>query len=229
MNESVAVLPVNCPISGDWVAVNTPAERVPSHGTHFFGQTYAYDFARVSESGQSFSRHPLWQQFLLRVPAHAFFAWDQPVFAAFPGVVVAAQNDWPDRLHVNSLWEVLRAHLLQRRPKENDLRPLLGNYVLVQGDVGVGLYAHLRRDSIEVRKGDEISLGQRVGAVGNSGNSTMPHLHFQVTDTADLQVAKGLLCGFRGASHAATDMNPDSPLVPSLMKTFYATVPKIDA
>lgn len=228
MNESAATLSINPPVTGDWVAVNTPAERVPSHGTHFLGQTYAYDLARISKSGTSFSHHSLWRQFFLRVPAQDFFAWGEPVFAAFPGVVVAAEDDWPDRKQINALWEVLRAHVMQQRPKKSDLRPLLGNFVIIEGDDGVALYAHLQRGSLTVRIGDYLSSGQRIASVGNSGNSTMPHLHFQVTDTANLWEAKGILCGFLGASHTPNTKS-EMPLVPSLMKPFHTVAPEVHA
>ncbi len=224
MTPTPAALPVHCPLAGDWVAVNTPAERVPSHGTHFLGQTYAFDFARLTDGGQSFSRQPLWRQFLWRVPARDFLAWGQPVCSAFSGRVVEASDDWPDRLQVNSLWEVLRAHVLQRRPREDDLRPLLGNHVLVQGESGVALYAHLQRHSAAVRTGDRVTCGQLIGAVGNSGNSTMPHLHFQVTDRADLWRAQGLPCGFVDVAQGDW-MAPGQPLVPALMKVFHAGLP----
>ena len=227
MIESAAILSINPPVTGDWVAINTPAERVPSHGTHFLGQTYAYDLARTSRSGTSFSHHSLWRQFFLRVPAQAFFAWGEPVFAAFPGAVVAAEDDWPDRKQINALWEVLRAHVLQRKPKKDDLRPLLGNYVLTKGEDGVALYAHLQRGSLTVRPGDHLIPGQQIASVGNSGNSTMPHLHFQVTDTANLWEAKGIPCGFLGASHTP-NIGAEMPLVPSLMKPFHAVSPHVD-
>ena len=42
----------------------------------------------------------------------------------------------------------------------------------------VTLYAHM--NSIFVRQGESVSKGQQVGTVGNTGNSTGPHLHFEV-------------------------------------------------
>jgi murein DD-endopeptidase MepM/ murein hydrolase activator NlpD len=42
------------------------------------------------------------------------------------------------------------------------------------------MLAHLQRGSIEVAEGDRVSVGQRIARCGNSGNTTMPHLHLQV-------------------------------------------------
>ena len=52
-------------------------------------------------------------------------------------------------------------------------------------DIGSGrfaLYAHLQPNSVRVRVGDHVRRGQVLGLVGNSGNTTQPHLHFQLTD-----------------------------------------------
>jgi murein DD-endopeptidase MepM/ murein hydrolase activator NlpD len=54
-----------------------------------------------------------------------------------------------------------------------------GNYVTVSHSGGMAtVYAHL--SSVSVGVGQSVSAGQSVGAVGNSGNSTGPHLHFEV-------------------------------------------------
>lgn len=207
---------IGFPVAGDWVAVNTPEERIPSHGTDFFGQTYAYDLVRLNTAGSGFSNCTILRQFVFFVHATAFCAWNAPVFAAFPGTVVAARSDWPDRLRINAFWEVIRATFFQRRPEPSDLRPLLGNYILIQGEVGVALYAHLREGSLLVRDGQAVDAGEHIASVGNSGNSTMPHLHFHVMDRADPWDAQGVYCDFISAEPGAVS------IIPARMKTFHA-------
>jgi hypothetical protein len=208
---------IGFPLSGDWVAVNTPAERIPSHGTDIFGQRYAFDFVRLNAMGTGFSRRSVLRQFIFFVRASDFLAWNEPVFAAFKGKVLAAEDGWPDRLSINALWQVVRATFIQGRPEPSDLRSLLGNYLLIEGSAGVALYAHLRKGSVLARKGQLVQAGEILGSVGNSGNSTMPHLHFHVMDRADPWAAEGVYCDFTTGEPGA------EPIVPPLMKPFRAT------
>ena len=58
-----------------------------------------------------------------------------------------------------------------------------GNHVII--DIGGGhyaFYAHLKPGGIRVKLGDKVKRGQVIGLVGNTGNSTEPHLHFHISD-----------------------------------------------
>ena len=62
-----------------------------------------------------------------------------------------------------------------------------GNHVIIQTDDGhYVVLAHLRQNTIAVTEGQRINRGDLLGKTGNSGNTTMPHLHFQVQTHRDL-------------------------------------------
>ena len=56
-----------------------------------------------------------------------------------------------------------------------------GNYVVIRHNNGYEtVYAHLQNNSIQVYTGQQVAAGQRLGKVGSTGNSTGPHLHFEL-------------------------------------------------
>jgi murein DD-endopeptidase MepM/ murein hydrolase activator NlpD len=63
------------------------------------------------------------------------------------------------------------------------------------------LYAHLSR--IDVRAGDEVAGGARIGAVGRTGDATGPHLHFEVWRWGRAEDPVPLLGGFPTAGAVA--------------------------
>ncbi len=74
-----------------------------------------------------------------------------------------------------------------------DFQTAAGNHVIV--DIGEGrfvLYAHLMPGSVTVGKGDYVQQGQVVGRLGNTGNTSGPHLHFQVMDSPSALNSNGL-------------------------------------
>ena len=80
-------------------------------------------------------------------------------------------------------------------------RHILGNHVVI--DLGEGAYAvlaHLQRGSATVVPGQDVRRGDVVGRCGNSGNSSEPHLHFQLMDRPWVFVAAGLPFVFAGVS-----------------------------
>jgi hypothetical protein len=219
---------VDFPLRGEWRALNTPAERVPSHGTDFFAQRFAFDFVQMDPSGAWYypgGVRDLWRHVTIGLAASRFFCWDQPVHSAFAGRVLAARDGWPDRERVQLGWELLRATIAPPTvARPGDDRPLAGNYVVVEGPEGFALYAHLRRGSVRVRAGQRLVTGDVVGAVGNSGNSTMPHLHFHLMDGPDALTAHGLPCACRGYERwTGTGWEPVARGVPGLLERIRAS------
>lgn len=207
------------PLAGEWSAPNTPAHRVPSHGTDFLGQRFAYDFVRVGDSRWRPFGAPLLAHAFGAVRTSAFAAWETPVEAACDGTVVTAADGWPDRVRRNlyvDLWQLMVAHRFRPvRISPQDWRPLTGNYLLVDTAVGVLLYAHLRNGSLRVRAGDRVKTGDPLGLVGDSGRSSMPHLHFHLMDRADDVGAMGLPCGFRNLERWNGSAWEAAPAVPT--------------
>lgn len=194
--DLAAAIPLHFPLRGAWTAFNTPAERIPSHGTDYFGQRYAFDFARVDLATTRISPHGLWRHLLGVQRVEACFGWAEPVLSPFDGRVIARGEDWPDRMRLSLLPNMVRAFVFPRLPTAQDWRPLTGNFLLIEGADGIALLAHMKKGSVRPLLGERVRAGQALGLVGNSGNSMMPHLHFHLMDGPDPFTARGLPAKF---------------------------------
>jgi hypothetical protein len=188
---------VAAPVTGRWVAINSPATRVPSHGMHAYGQTYAIDL--VYEPAEATRPGFAWWPPARR--PQSFPGFGAPVLAPAAGRVVRTHG-W-ERDHWSRNSPLGLAYFLVESIREL-LGPsrVLGNHVVL--DLGDGVYAvlaHLRRRSLLVRKGDSVAAGQQLAACGNSGSSTEPHVHVQLMDSPHVLIAAGL--PFRFSGHRA--------------------------
>ncbi|MBT2900529.1 M23 family metallopeptidase [Streptomyces sp. McG3] len=193
---------VDPPVTGRWTALNSPADKTPSHGTHVYGQTYAIDIVADPETGEG------------EPPARPAFRWLWPFFrrnGAFPAfgvpllavayaTVVKASDGQRDHLSRNSLAGVIYLMVIEGNVRSfAGTRRIIGNHVIL--DLGGGtyaVYAHVQRGSLRVKAGETVRAGQLLGRVGNSGNTTEPHLHFQLMDGPDLDNARGVPFTWRG-------------------------------
>lgn len=188
---------VGPPVTGRWTALNSPADKVPSHGTHGYGQSHAIDIVAEPEEGSRPAFRPLWP---VARPNRDFPAFGAPLLAVADGTVVHASDGQRDHLSRNS--GPALAYLMLVEASVRDMAGpgrIVGNHLVL--DLGGGtyaVYAHLRRGSLQVRAGDTVREGQHIARCGNSGNSTEPHVHFQLMDHPDLDVARGIPFTWRG-------------------------------
>ena len=86
-----------------------------------------------------------------------------PVLAARRGVVMQVESGF-DKAGGNRAKYAERANLVR----------------IIHDDGTMALYAHLQENGVYVKVGEKVSVGQQIGASGNTGYSSGPHLHFAV-------------------------------------------------
>jgi murein DD-endopeptidase MepM/ murein hydrolase activator NlpD len=194
--STVAPVELVLPFRSTWRAKNSPARRVPSHGTHLFATTYAMDFVAVRDHRTASVTD--WRTWFSVEPADRFFAYGQPILAPAAGRVVAVHDGEPDHEARRSQVALVPYALTQAARVRQGPGAVAGNHVILEIDnAAYVLLAHLMAGSVRVQTGDQVAAGQALGACGNSGNSTQPHLHIQAMDSADPYTARGRPIAFR--------------------------------
>jgi hypothetical protein len=180
-NAPVPVL--GAPLAGeDWVAINGPS-NTSNHrraaalvnGSFRLAQRFAIDFARVGENGRTFTGD--------RSRNANFHAYGAELLAVGDGRVAGVRDGIPENV------PGITSRAVPITPDT-----IAGNYVRLElGDGVFALYGHLQPGSLRVTVGDRVTRGQTLGLVGNSGNSTEPHLHFHVEGSGSSMLgAEGL-------------------------------------
>ena len=131
-------------------------------GELFLAQRFAIDFVRLDAGANTFSGDP--------ASNASYFIYGDEVVAVAAGTITATRDGMAENIPPSS-------------PPDIGIDTAAGNFV--NQDLGGGrfaLYAHLQPGSLRVKPGDRVQPGQVLGLVGNSGNSSEPHLHFHVMD-----------------------------------------------
>lgn len=187
------------PFQGRWKVQNSPADRIPSHGTSRFAIAHAIDLVPVDERGRT---APLRLRSLLRPETpEAFPGFGRELLSPAAGVVAVVHDGEEDHPAHRGLPSVGYA-LTQGRRVAAGWRSVAGNHVILRvphrgTEVHVAL-CHLRRGSVAVRPGQEVRVGDLLAGCGNSGNSTEPHLHLQAMSAADPSAARAVPLTFPG-------------------------------
>ena len=180
------LLVIAAPLRGSvWLAANGPSAEsghrramIPIYGTYDIAQRFAIDWVKVDTIGHTFRGDSLKNT--------SYYAYGNDALAVADGIVTEVKDSIPENVPGFS-----------SRAVPITLETVGGNHVIV--DLGAGryaFYAHLQPGSIRVRRGDRVKRGQVLGLVGNSGNSTEPHLHFHVSDASSPLGSEGIPYAF---------------------------------
>lgn len=160
------------PFRGRWYVGAGGRTRELNHHHDDYTNRFAYDFTRTEDARARPEEREVNEDFV---------AWEQPVLAPGDGVVAAVVDSLPD----NPLGKIDREHPM-------------GNHVAIDhGNDEFSVLGHLRAGSVPVAVGDRVRAGQPIGRVGNSGNTTGPHLHYNLQTTPRANRGTGLPAQFQ--------------------------------
>lgn len=147
------------PFNGLWLTFwggDSLAKNI-HHGTT--SQKYAFDFIKTNENNKFFRTNGKTNE--------DYFVFGLDIITPADGVVVEVVDGLRDN-----------------KPGDLNSFNYLGNYVMLKHQPKVySVLGHLRQNSTQVKAGDKVIAGQKLGVCGNSGYSTDPHLHFHVQNS----------------------------------------------
>lgn len=165
------------PFEGKWLVANGGVDKETSHSWNMCSQRYAYDFFMTDGEGKSYAEN--------RKELNDYYCYKENVMAPADGVVVKMADKYEDT-PIGEIGEVDCA--------APDVR---GNFVIIQHSKHeYSVIAHLLKDSICVRPGDNVKRGDKIALCGNSGNTSEPHIHFQLQSGKSFVFSAGLPISF---------------------------------
>ncbi len=170
--SKVKPLVLGPPLRGaDWLAANGPSNTsihrralIPVEGRFHIAQRFAIDWLRMGADGKSYTGDPKDNK--------NYHAYGSEVLAVADGVVAEVKDGLPENVPG-----------IASRAVPITLETVGGNHIVLNlGGGRFAFYAHLQPGKLRVQLGDKVKRGQVLGLLGNSGNSTEPHLHFHLSD-----------------------------------------------
>ena len=160
-----AAVQIAPPFEGEWLVAQGGLSPLQNHHLTAYNQRFAIDLVRL-ENGYILDTSGEAQG------NRAVHSWGQSLLSPADGRVVFTRDNMEDAEGVGTADRTADA---------------AGNVIVIELDNGLFVVlAHLQLGSLQVRNGDAVRKGDALARVGNSGNTTMPHLHLQVQTHVDL-------------------------------------------
>jgi hypothetical protein len=180
------VVVITSPLVGeDWVAGNGPSNTsvhrrslIPINGHGYIAQRFAIDWVQAYPDGKMYKGDPS--------DNRNYRAYGAEIHAVADGVVTEVGDGIPQNTPG-----------AQSLAVPITLETVGGNHVIMEiGDGLFAFYAHMQPGSLRVKVGDKVTRGQVLGLLGNTGNSSEPHLHFQICSANSELGSEGLPYAF---------------------------------
>jgi hypothetical protein len=173
------------PLKGAWLVWGN-WDDVTSHRT-MHSQEFGFDLVQLNDD--------LMLPQVGSTPNEAFKMYKSEVMAIADGVVVDCCDGSPENPTAPEMLPKEKRREIAE--KFGFVVVASGNYVIIEHPKNeFSFYAHLAKDSVKVKKGQKVKQGQVIGLLGNSGNSTGPHLHLQLMAGPSILTGRGLPCHF---------------------------------
>jgi murein DD-endopeptidase MepM/ murein hydrolase activator NlpD len=175
---------------GPWLVYAGPGNHRAHHwqgvvvvnGQTTIPQRYALDFYGLTPAGHALCRPIAFDQLGTTTQAD-WVGYRHEVLAVADGIVRDARDGEPNRPPMGA------------QPALTDLteRTLMGNFVVLEVAPGVfAHYAHLQPGSLKVKVGERVRRGMVLGRLGQSGQASLPHLHFQISNAVTFEESEGI-------------------------------------
>ncbi|MBL4662432.1 MAG: M23 family metallopeptidase [Flavobacteriaceae bacterium] len=176
------------PFKGEWLTFWGGTDKRQNYHVTNRPQQGAFDFIVVDKDGKSYQRSGTRNE--------DYYAFGKPIYAVCDAVIYDVNMGVEDN-----------------RPSQINPIEAMGNYVILKtaNDEYI-FYAHFQKESIKVKKGDTVKVGQYLGNCGNSGNSSEAHLHLHIQDGPNVIADVGVWCFFESILVNGTQEQDYSPL-----------------
>jgi Peptidase family M23 len=204
LDESPMV--VAAPLRGEWIAGDSVSDRPDAahrravmidDGHAWLAQRFAIDWVQYQTVD---GKRTTWKGPEDR--NESYFCYDKLIYSVAAGDVVDASDGMPDNVPHSG-----------KNAVTVDFQNAAGNHAVIEiAPHRFVLYAHIRPGTLQVKKGDHVSVGQIIGHVGNTGSSAEPHLHMHIDDHPSFLGGNGVPYVFAaGKSSGAVEANVSSP------------------
>jgi hypothetical protein len=164
---------MHLPFKGEWLTGSGGDSKELNHHHDVPNQKYAFDFIMIGENEDSYDKNGNRNE--------DYYCFSQELLSPADGEVMQVVDGVDDNIpgYISGWWT-------------------FGNTVIIKHSTNIySVLAHFQQNSIVVKVGDKVKIGDLLGLCGNSGRSSEPHLHFHLQDRPNVLFAKSVKCYFK--------------------------------